>query len=364
MRVLFYHAERAWTGRARAFAAAARGLAERGYQVIYVCQPDSAVHQRLSGAGYDVLAMRGRPGTAMGLRMAGVIRARFVEVAFVHSEREQFAAALACRLAGRGAVIRRAGAGELITHGRRARLAGRLAASSALLTRLDDEPAPTPTEGAAEVMLGDLGIDLVRHDATLPVSRPPVKGAGTTRVIVCICDAHTSRGAMATVLRTTALVAPRHPELRLILVGAGSDDEAIRIHAAALGITKIVTQLGERDDDVAVMRGADAGWVIATGDTAAFAHLDLMALRIPVLAEREPVALRYVADGITGILLPPSDPPATAASLATFLAHDAQRAAMGNAARARVMREFPESAMVDAFYRAVEAARDRERWLR
>jgi hypothetical protein len=363
VRVLFYHADRAWSGRARAFAAAARGLAERGYQVTYVCQPDSAVHQRLSGAGYDIRPMRGRPGTAMGLRMAAVMRGRFVEVAFVHSEREQFVAALACRLAGRGAVIRRVGAGESLTQGRRARLASRLAAWSALLTRLDDEPSSTLTDGGIEPVWTDLGIDIARHDASLPLQWPPAKAAGTTRVIACLCDAHTPRGAVATILRTVALLAPRHPELRLVLVGAGSDDESIRIHAAALGITKIVTQLGERDDELAVMRGADAGWIVATGDTAAFAHLDLMALRIPVLAEREPVALRYVADGITGILLPPDDPPATAASLATFLAHDAQRTAMGNAARARVVREFPESAMVDAFYRAVEAARDRDRWL-
>lgn len=365
MRVLFYHAERGWSGRARAFAAAARNLAERGYQVFYVCQPDSAVEQRVSGAGYDVVPIRGRPGVRMAMRLGALIRERFLEVVVVHSEREQLAAALACRIALRGAVVRRLGAGEPLTWGRRARLALRFAASGTLLTRLDDDPPPMPNpppDGTIEPVWGDLGIDITRHDAAVTAARP-MSRVGDTRVIACLSDARTSRGAVATVLRTIALLAPRHPELRLVLLGAGSDDEDFRIHAAALGITKIVTQLGERDDELAVLRAADAGWVIATGDTAAFAHLDLMAMRVPVIADREPLALRYVADGITGLLLPPGDPPATAAALATFLAHDAQRLAMGNAARARVTREFPESAMVDAFYTAVEAARDRDRWL-
>ncbi len=179
------------------------------------------------------------------------------------------------------------------------------------------------------------------HDSVLPVSRASLKAGGTTRLIVAMCDARTGRGLVANVLRTVALLAPRHPELRLALIGVGSDDEDIRIHAAALGITKVVTQLGERDDELAVLRAADVGWVIATGDTAAFASLDLMALRVPVLAERTALSHRYIADGITGILLPAADPPATAAAIASFLGHDAQRVAMGNAGRARVTREFP-----------------------
>ena len=362
MRALFYHAERAWSGRARAFAVAARGLAARGYQVTFVCQPESAVEQRLSSGGYDIIPVSGRPGVRRGLRLRRIMHDRFVEVVFVHSEREHLAAALSLRLAERGAVIRRIGAGEALAVGRNTRTARRLAATGALQTLLVDEPPPSPPLGTLATVWGDLGVDVTAHDATLPVSRASLKAGGTTRLIVGVCDARTSRGQVANVLRTIALLAPRHPELRLALVGAGSDDEEIRIHAAALGITKVIAQLGERDDELAVFRAADVGWVIANGDTAAFALLDLMALRVPVLAERNALSHRYIADGITGMLLPASDPPATAAAIASFLGHDAQRIAMGNAGRARVTREFPESAMIDAFDRAAAAARDRELW--
>lgn len=361
MRALFFYSDRAWSGRARVFAAAARGLAERGYQVTYVCQPESAVEQRLSSAGYDIVPVGGRPGTRMGLRLRRVMHARFVEVVFVHTASEHLATATALRLAERGAVIRRFGAGENGSV-RSGRVALKLAASGTLHTLLTDEPPLVPRLGVLEPVWGDLGVDTRQHDGTLPVARASLKAGGNTRLIVAVCDAQTSRAQVATVLRTVALLAPRHPELRLAIVGPGSDDEDIRIHAAALGIPKLLTQLGERDDELSVLRAADIGWVIANGDTAAFACLDLMALRVPVLAEQSPLAHRYIADGITGILLPPANPPATAAIVASFLARDAQRVAMGNAGRARVTREFPESAMIDAFDRAAAAARDRERW--
>jgi glycosyltransferase involved in cell wall biosynthesis len=102
-----------------------------------------------------------------------------------------------------------------------------------------------------------------------------------------------------------------------------------------------------------VLASADVGWVAGNCDAAAYAYMDIMALRIPLIAEREPLAQHYVADGITGVLIPPSDAPETAALVATFLAKGDQRAAMGNAARARVAREFAESAMIEGFERAV-----------
>jgi glycosyltransferase involved in cell wall biosynthesis len=134
------------------------------------------------------------------------------------------------------------------------------------------------------------------------------------------------------------------------------------MHAAALGITEIVAHLGERDDHLSVVRAADLAWVIADQDNAAFGFLDAMALRVPVLAERGPLARRYIADGITGVLIGAADPPTTAARIANLLAHDDRRAAMGNAGRTRVAREFTDAAMVDGFEHATKVARDRSRW--
>jgi glycosyltransferase involved in cell wall biosynthesis len=81
-----------------------------------------------------------------------------------------------------------------------------------------------------------------------------------------------------------------------------------------------------------------------------------MACRLPVIAERNMLTQQYVADGITGLLLAQADPSDTASEVAEFIADRARCAAMGNAGRARVQREFSESAMIDGFDRAVNAA--------
>ena len=95
---------------------------------------------------------------------------------------------------------------------------------------------------------------------------------------------------------------------------------------------------------------------------AGFTALDVMSMRIPVLADRDTVAARYVADGITGALLNPGDALGTAAVVAGLLALDERRHAMGSAGRARVAREYTEPAMVDALQGAADTARDRTRW--
>jgi glycosyltransferase involved in cell wall biosynthesis len=105
------------------------------------------------------------------------------------------------------------------------------------------------------------------------------------------------------------------------------------------------------------MRDAELGWVVAEADTAAFGILDLMALGVPVIAAEGSVAETYVANMISGALVPPEDAATTAATVVTLLMSEEQRTAMGSAARARVAREFPEAAMIDGFEAAVRAAR-------
>ena len=364
MRVLFYHSAREWSGRARVFSTVARGLAERGYQVTFVCRPDSAVEQRISQYGYEVVPIEmGDAWLWESWRLRQVLLDRFVEVIFTHTEREQLVAAAATRLAARGAVLRRTPAGGRVAAGSRSKLAARLATTGFVFTTPTDMQNAPPVPAALEPVLAGVGVDAEQYDAVKPASRQSMglRAPGTIRVLVCVYDP-SARIRAATVLRTVAMLAPHHPDLRVAMVGVGSDHEDLKMHAAALGVTRIVSHLGERDDLLSVLRAADIGWVIADSDNAAFGVLDLMALRVPVLAERGTVAQRYVADGITGMLLPPGDAPSTAAALATFLSHDDQRLAMGNAARVRVARELTERTMLDQFEQAVTVARDRTRW--
>jgi glycosyltransferase involved in cell wall biosynthesis len=176
-----------------------------------------------------------------------------------------------------------------------------------------------------------------------------------------VCNAAT-RTRAAHVLRVVALLASRHPALRLLIIGAGTDDDALRVHASALRIAQAVSFLPAYHDVLPILALAELGWVVADGDDGAYATLDLLASRVPVLADRGTIAERFVPDGIAGLLLPPGDQHGAAAAIARLLGHEEQRVAMGGAGHSRVSRDYGEAAMVDAFECAATAASDRALW--
>jgi hypothetical protein len=328
MRALFMVADGAWNASARAFVLAARGLAARGHEVQIACAAECPVQVRAKAASIAVTSLA-KVGSTLELRR----KLQDVDVVFVHSESELVTAGSALMLGrGKGRVLRRIPPFETGEVGAGARFVSRFART--------------------ESFLPPVGVDTAEHEATAPATKASIGVPPKSRLIVCLFDGRKQN--VMTPLRTLALLAPRHPNLHMAVIGAERPDE-FRMHGAALGINSMVTFLGARSDELAVMRAADLGWIAANGDAAAFAALDFAGCRVPVLAERNPLTEHYVADGVGGMLLPPADAAITAASVAGFLSQDDARASMGNAARARIDREFSYSAMIDAFESAMGA---------
>jgi len=362
MRTLFYIGERVWTGSARAFVEAAQLLGSHEHPVVVACCGDTAVERHALEAGVEVVRIEPASffgSDAWGLRR--VLQERFIEVGFVHTDREQLIVSTALRMAERGAVIRRVPVFTPVDMQRRGRFATRAAATGLLFTTENELKASNTNSLPIPAAVAPLGVDAAAYDALRPANRASFGAPANALLVACVYEP-AARSSLFAAMRTIALLAPRHPELHMSVIGRGSEEDDLRLHAAALGISQAVSFLGERDDALTILRAADVGWVAATHDDAAFAYLDFMAMRIPVIAERNVVSQHYVADQIAGILLSPSDPSYTASSVAAFLAQTERRTAMGNAGRARVQREFPATAMLEAFERATDAASNRERW--
>jgi len=369
VRILFLHCAREWSGTARAFAVAARGLAARGHNVTFLAEPHSNVEQsasRMSNVASkiaggdpadprDVASFEVSPFSCDGFwfacawRMRRLFRQWDTDIVFVHSEREHLIAATACWLGRRGKVVRRTQSGSVLAPGGQGKFANWLTTTGYLFSdEADRRRARVPGKGA-KTTIARLGVDVSRYPdrALADEARPD-----DIRYIICVYDP-TSRGRAATAIRTVAMLAPRHPYLRLIIFGPGSDSEDLRMQAAALDVMHLVSFLGERDDHLALMRDAELGWVVAEADTAAYGILDLMALGVPVIAAEGGIAGTYVANLISGSLIPAEDAASTAATVVTLLSSEEQRQAMGSAGRSRVAREFPERAMIDGFEAAI-----------
>lgn len=364
MHYLFIQAEQEWSGSARAFTAAAIGLAARGHTVTVAVEPESTVERIVSqeaiGPGrvpvFNVVQLplhNALLGAAWRLRT--LAREARIDVVFVQSNREHLVAAKAFRLGSRARVVRRVPAGQPA----KLQWSGRLATQSVptcflFASEADRQLTRLPRRSIPSVV-APLGVKASN-------AQPPTSDYRelSGEYIVCVHDA-SSRSRAAAAIRTVAMLAPRHPSLQLIITGEGGYDDDLRMQAAALGVLHLVNFLGDRADQLQVMHGARLGWVVADADTAAYAILDLMALGIPVLAGAGTAAERYVLPEITGLLLSPEDAYLTAAHVAGLLTNERQRATMGHAAQARVAREFQESAMIDGFEHAASAVASRRR---
>jgi glycosyltransferase involved in cell wall biosynthesis len=362
MRVLIYVGDAQWSGSSRALLAAARSLASREHTVTIACCGDSRLDRLAREAGVETVAINASATAAGGAwDLRRVIKEKFIEVVIVGSERDQLVVSSARLFADRGAVLRRVRSFESLELARSGRLALKMAASGVLVSTEVEAQTVNTAGWTIPTAVVPLGIDASTFDAVEPAPRAELRAPKEGTLIACSYD-ESGRYRIATIFRTLALLAPRHNNLHVVVFGPGSRDEGLRMHASALGVGSLVSFVGEADDDRRVMKAAHAGWIVSGGDNAVYACLDFMALRIPVLAEREPLTQHYLADHITGKLLTSGDPAYTASAVAAFLGSKEKLVAMGNAGRARVHREFSEAGMIDGFEHAVNAAGDRTQW--
>jgi glycosyltransferase involved in cell wall biosynthesis len=377
--VLFLHTAREWSGTARLFARAARGISERGAKVTLLVTPDSNVHLAVSPRRapnqprhtpipepFEIIPFATEGGFfSAARRLKKIFRRWDADAIFVTTDREHLIAGTACWLTRGGAVVRWTPAGKKLEMGFSGKVAAWLTKTSYLFASETDRRASDIPKNALESGSAELGVDLATYpkngeNAVSPEEPADNPGDSALKFIVCVYDP-TSRGRAATAIRTMSMLAPRHPNLRLMIVGPGSDDEDLRMQAAALRVLHLVSFLGERDDQVSLMKDAHLGWVVAEGDTGVYGILDLMALGIPTVASEGGISQRYIAHGISGALYPSDDSASTAAAVAGLLQSEESRVAMGKAARTRVAREFPETATIEGFDRAANSARTRGR---
>jgi hypothetical protein len=353
MRVLFLVSDATWSARARAFVLAARGLASRGHDVMLACESECPVQVRAAASDVPVIALRPDASAAGDTwQLRRTVQEKSVDAVFVHTDAEHLIASSAMRLGGgTGAVIRRVPPFAAVNG---SGFAVRIAPSGFLFSTEADLKAASQGRQRVRPAYAPLAVDPAEHDALTPVSKVALGAPSSARLVVCVHDGN-NRSSALMALRTLALLAPRHRDLHLAIVGTTRYDE-VRMQGAALGVNGMVSYVGAREDELSIIRAADVGWIAAEGDGAAFAALDFMACRTAVVAPRSPITEHYVVDGIGGMLLTPADAPTTAATVAAFLERAEQRVAMGNAARTRLHREFSFDRMIDGYEQAIASA--------
>jgi glycosyltransferase involved in cell wall biosynthesis len=137
--------------------------------------------------------------------------------------------------------------------------------------------------------------------------------------------------------------------LRLVLVGDGPLRAAAQRLLESAGAAELAWLPGARDDVPEIFRALDIFVLPSIAEGISNTILEGMASGLPVVATRVGGNPELVTEGVTGTLVPPSDPVAMAQALRYYIERPDLIRTHGTAGRARIEREFSLDGMVQRY---------------
>jgi glycosyltransferase involved in cell wall biosynthesis len=154
-------------------------------------------------------------------------------------------------------------------------------------------------------------------------------------------------------------VVARHPHARFLIVGDGDLSLPLRAQAQALGLADRVTFAGHRTDVPEMLGAIDLLCLPSLYEGTPLALFEAMAAAKAIVASAVDGCAEVLADGKTGLLVPPRDPAALAAALLRALDEPGLRERLESAAREDARRYDIEATVrrIEALYDEVLAER-------
>lgn len=203
--------------------------------------------------------------------------------------------------------------------------------------------------------------DAVRESASAGVTRADLGIPDDKLLVVCVARLVWFK-AVHTLVEAVHLLGPRAQGIRVVVVGDGDLRPQIERQIAELGLEEIVKLVGFRHDASRIIALGDVFALSSVAEGMPLVIMQAMALEKPVVANAVDGVPELVADGETGLLVPPRDAAAFAAALGRMIDDPELRVRSGAAGRRRVDAEFTQRKMAettDRLYRELLAAKGR-----
>jgi phosphatidylinositol alpha-1,6-mannosyltransferase len=203
-------------------------------------------------------------------------------------------------------------------------------------------------QAAERVRVVPLGVDASRFGPApdRPSLRARLGLAGPRRWALTVARLVPHKG-IDVGLRVVAGLVRDGVDLGYLIVGEGPERAELQRQAVSLGLGERVRWLGAVDDGdlPGLYAAADLylGLSREEGPQAegfGLALLEAQASAVPVIAGRSGGTADAVADGVTGLLVPPTDLPVIVAAVRSLIDDPGRSSAMGLAGRIRAEREF------------------------
>jgi glycosyltransferase involved in cell wall biosynthesis len=205
------------------------------------------------------------------------------------------------------------------------------------------------------------GVDLSEPDR--PISLESLYAnlglAPDETIVTCVGRLVPNKGQRFLIEATNEVIR-RHPEVRLLLVGAGPSREALTKLVSELGLDQHVKFISDCPDTQEILAISTAFVLPSLGEGISVALLEAMAAGKPVIATAVPGNAEVVVPGVSGLLVPAQDASALARAMCELLTDPCAARRMGAAGRARVKERFSfenTRRRIEALYDEVMACR-------
>lgn len=332
----------------------ARGLHSRGHRVAVVSRPAGEIEERSRADGIPIfpLPLRHEFDLASARRLARLIDERAVDVVHVHKGIAHSAALFATFFASRRPVLV-VNRGVSFPLDRASSLKYRIRLDAVVtvcedIRRIVIESGGVPPE---KVHVVYAGVDLARFDpARADGSRVRREwGVRDGEKLLVQVGAREWKG-WRDLVSAAAVLAPEFPDLRTAVVACKDEAERERVlaFAAEKGVRDRVLAIGFRGDMPDVLAAADVVADLSSEGLGITGTIrEAMALARPVVASSAGGNPELVEDAISGLLVPPRDPPAVAAAVRRILSDPGLAQRLAAAARERVARGFSTEIRLD-----------------
>jgi sugar transferase (PEP-CTERM/EpsH1 system associated) len=290
----------------------------------------------IESLGIEVLPLNAPPGLRPGLwhRLARLFRQRKIDVVHTHDDRPLIYGMPAAWWAGVRRRIHTHHHGRIPQISRRQQWLICLASCFAqhFVCVSDDSQRFMIEQGVSPARMQTLwnGIDLTRFAYQGPA-------AGGSIVTVARLSPEKD---LATLLRAAREVLDAVPGARFEIAGDGPCRQELARLASELRLTEQVTFLGELRDIPALLARAQMFVLPSQSEGISLTLLEAMARGLPVVTTRVGGNPEVVEAGVTGLLVPATDPAALAEAIQGLLADPDRGRVMGLAGRQRVENSF------------------------
>lgn len=294
---------------------------------------------------------------AEGLRLAGELERRGVRHLHGHFANPASVAGLAaCRYLGIGFSVTVHGLSDF---------AGPM--TPRLGRKLEDATFVASATEWGRARLGALGGGRHAHKAHLVrcgveverLPRPARRGPapGEPLEILAVGRLAPEKGLLG-LLEAAAALARRGVAFRLVLIGGGPEEPALRRAVEALGLAGRVELRGPQPEAAVLeaMARAHAFALSSLMEGLPVVLMEALAMELPVVAPAISGIPELVVEGETGLLFPAGDWGRLAARLEELAGDAALRARLGRAGRARVLAEFDAGRAAEPLARLLAAA--------